>query len=135
MIEGSTQGSSRALRYGMVGGGQGAFIGAMSSLIATFSAWPAGTMFAIWLGELISEYGIRGQGLGSRVLAVMEQGLLDRGVRRICAGVQINNPNALRFWQAHGFRICSGPIQYPDGTTAVDLVKENLSANPPPASE
>lgn len=27
MIEGSTQGSSRALRYGMVGGGQGAFIG------------------------------------------------------------------------------------------------------------
>src|SRR5512142_125463 len=27
MIEGSSQGSSRALRYGMVGGGQGAFIG------------------------------------------------------------------------------------------------------------
>src|SRR5512138_2246445 len=27
MIEGTAQGSSRALRYGMVGGGQGAFIG------------------------------------------------------------------------------------------------------------
>ncbi len=29
----------------------------------------AGTMFAIWLGELISEYGIRGQGLSLIIFA------------------------------------------------------------------
>ena len=28
-----------------------------------------GTMFAIWLGELISEYGIRGQGLSLIIFA------------------------------------------------------------------
>src|SRR3972149_6685144 len=31
--------------------------------ITTVISMAAGTMFAIWLGELISEYGIRGQGL------------------------------------------------------------------------
>jgi len=31
--------------------------------VAALSSMIAGTMFAIWLGELISEYGIRGQGL------------------------------------------------------------------------
>ena len=40
----------------------GAFIGAMSSVIATFSAWPAGTMFAILLANMfapIMDYAIR----------------------------------------------------------------------------
>jgi Na+-transporting NADH:ubiquinone oxidoreductase subunit B len=32
----------------------GAFIGAMSSLISTFSAWPAGTMFAILLANMFA---------------------------------------------------------------------------------
>ncbi len=32
----------------------GAFIGAMSSLIASFSAWPAGTMFAILLANMFA---------------------------------------------------------------------------------
>jgi Na+-transporting NADH:ubiquinone oxidoreductase subunit B len=40
----------------------GAFVGAMSSLISLFSAWPAGTMFAILLANMfapIMDYGIR----------------------------------------------------------------------------
>jgi Na+-transporting NADH:ubiquinone oxidoreductase subunit B len=40
----------------------GAFVGAMSSAIATFSAWPAGTMFAILLGNMfapITDYAVR----------------------------------------------------------------------------
>ena len=32
----------------------GAFIGAMSSLIGVFSAWPAGTMFAILLANMFA---------------------------------------------------------------------------------
>src|SRR5512142_2180555 len=37
--------------------------------VAVLFAMTAGTMFAIWLGELISEYGIRGQGLSLVIFA------------------------------------------------------------------
>ena len=37
--------------------------------LATLLAMTGGTMFAIWLGELISEYGIRGQGLSLIIFA------------------------------------------------------------------
>ena len=37
--------------------------------ITVVIAMTAGTMFAIWLGELISEYGIRGQGLSLIIFA------------------------------------------------------------------
>ena len=66
----------------------------------------------------------RGQGLGSRVLAYVEQRLDQLGIRRICAGVQVNNPLAIRFWTAHGFRITSEPALMPDGTTAMDIEKQ-----------
>jgi preprotein translocase subunit SecY len=39
------------------------------SSITVLLAMTAGTMFAIWLGELISEYGIRGQGLSLVIFA------------------------------------------------------------------
>ena len=37
--------------------------------VAVLLAMTAGTMFAIWIGELISEYGIRGQGLSLVIFA------------------------------------------------------------------
>ncbi|MEW6403619.1 MAG: preprotein translocase subunit SecY, partial [Chloroflexota bacterium] len=37
--------------------------------VTVLTAMTAGTMFAIWLGELISEYGIRGQGLSLIIFA------------------------------------------------------------------
>src|SRR6185436_2797953 len=37
--------------------------------VTTLLVMTAGTMFAIWLGELISEYGIRGQGLSLVIFA------------------------------------------------------------------
>jgi len=39
------------------------------SSLSTLLVMTAGTMFAIWLGELISEYGIRGQGLSLVIFA------------------------------------------------------------------
>lgn len=39
------------------------------SSVTTLLVMTAGTMFAIWLGELISEYGIRGQGLSLVIFA------------------------------------------------------------------
>jgi preprotein translocase subunit SecY len=41
----------------------------MLKSVAILFAMTAGTMFAIWLGELISEYGIRGQGLSLVIFA------------------------------------------------------------------
>jgi len=55
--------------------GQGAIVpfGFTSDLwlptVTTLLVMTAGTMFAIWLGELISEYGIRGQGLSLVIFA------------------------------------------------------------------
>ena len=48
----------------------------------------------------------------------------DPQVDRILAGVQVNNPGSMRFWQRMGYRIVSEPKLHSDGTTAVDLRKE-----------
>lgn len=67
----------------------------------------------------------RGRGLGAAVVNAVEDAVRNEGrVRAIFAGVQVNNFGAQRFWQRMGFRIVSGPKQYPDGTVAVDLIKE-----------
>ncbi|MDY6873103.1 MAG: preprotein translocase subunit SecY [Chloroflexota bacterium] len=49
-------GQSVAVQFGFTGG-------ALIPTLATVLSMMAGTMFGVWLGELISEYGIRGQGL------------------------------------------------------------------------
>jgi preprotein translocase subunit SecY len=49
-------GQSVATQFGFTGG-------ALIPTLATVLSMMAGTMFGVWLGELISEYGIRGQGL------------------------------------------------------------------------
>jgi preprotein translocase subunit SecY len=43
--------------------------GSIASTLAIILSMTAGTMFAIWLGELISEYGIRNQGLSLIIFA------------------------------------------------------------------
>ncbi len=65
----------------------------------------------------------RGRGLGARVLASLEQRLAAAGVRVLQAGVQINNPLAIRFWLGHGFVLTSGPKDLPDGTTCYGMAK------------
>jgi ribosomal protein S18 acetylase RimI-like enzyme len=67
----------------------------------------------------------RGQGIGEAVVAALEAHLrLDPYVKVIDSGVQVNNPRAIKFWLAQGYRITSGPIDHSDGTTAFDLRKE-----------
>jgi ribosomal protein S18 acetylase RimI-like enzyme len=57
------------------------------------------------------------------VLAQLEEHLIAHGIRVLLAGVQANNPGAIRFWTGHGFRIISEPQLMPDGTTAMELEK------------
>jgi preprotein translocase subunit SecY len=65
--------------------------------LTTLLVMTAGTMFAIWLGELISEYGIRGQGLSliifagivSQIPTNIAQLWLDEANRYLLVGVMI----------------------------------------------
>ena len=66
----------------------------------------------------------RNQGLGRTIVEAVEEEIRkDAGVRTILAGVQVNNPQAIRFWQRNGYRIISGPELMPDQTTAFGLRK------------
>ncbi len=47
----------------------------------------------------------------------------DAQVTAILSGVQVNNPQAVQFWQKQGYRIVSGPTLMPDQTTVLGLRK------------
>jgi len=67
----------------------------------------------------------RNQGLGRVIVEAIEREIRkDARVSAILAGVQVNNPQAIRFWQRHGYRIVSGPELMPDQTTAFGLRKD-----------
>ena len=67
----------------------------------------------------------RKRGIGKAVVKAFENGVgKDPKVSKILAGVQVNNPQAVRFWQAIGYRIVSEPKLQPDQTTTVGLRKD-----------
>lgn len=67
----------------------------------------------------------RSLGIGKVVVEAVENEIRKDGkVNTIMAGVQVNNPQAIRFWTRNGYRIVSEPKLYPDQTTAVDLRKD-----------
>jgi ribosomal protein S18 acetylase RimI-like enzyme len=71
----------------------------------------------------------RRQGIGKAVVEAFENEIRkDAKVSTILSGVQVNNPQAMQFWQRNGYRIVSEPKLHPDQTTAVDLRKDLLSA-------
>jgi ribosomal protein S18 acetylase RimI-like enzyme len=78
-----------------------------------------------YLSLLMLAAPFRKQGLGQAIVEAFEAEVRkDPLVHRILAGVQVNNPQAVRFWQKQGFRIVSGPKIMPDQTTVFDLQKE-----------
>jgi ribosomal protein S18 acetylase RimI-like enzyme len=67
----------------------------------------------------------RKQGIGAAAVAAVEDEIRrDPEITTIYSGVQVNNPQAIKFWQRQGYRIVSGPILHPDRTTAFDLRKD-----------
>lgn len=103
--------------YGIFTGGRLAGV-----LDLTESGWEGRTDTAC-LSLLMIAREQRGLGLGARVLADVEARLRRLGVTRICGGVQVNNPQAVRFWLAHGFKITSEARLQDDGTTTYDIEK------------
>lgn len=66
----------------------------------------------------------RQQGVGKAVVEAIEQEITkDAQITAILAGVQVNNPAAIQFWQQRGYRIVSGPTLMPDQTTVFGLQK------------
>jgi ribosomal protein S18 acetylase RimI-like enzyme len=74
---------------------------------------------------LMLAQGYRGQGLGAAVVRLVEATMWGAGeVQAIAVEAQINNPDAIRFWQRMGYRIISGPHLQEDGTPSWYLRKE-----------
>jgi ribosomal protein S18 acetylase RimI-like enzyme len=67
----------------------------------------------------------RQQGIGKAVVEAIEDEIRkDARVTAILSGVQVNNPQAVQFWQTRGYRIVSGPTLMPDQTTVFGLRKD-----------
>jgi ribosomal protein S18 acetylase RimI-like enzyme len=65
----------------------------------------------------------RGRGLGEEAVRWLEKELIGSGTNLLRAGVQVNNPGAIRFWQRMGFTIVSEAEAQADGTICYQLEK------------
>ena len=78
-----------------------------------------------FLALLMIALPFRKQGIGRAVVEAFENEVRkDPKVSTIFSGVQVNNPQAVQFWQRNGYRIVSEPKLYPDQSIAVDLQKD-----------
>lgn len=67
----------------------------------------------------------RKQGIGKAVVQAIEREIRKNPqICRILSGVQVNNPQAVQFWQRNGYQIVSAPKWMPDQTIVFDLRKD-----------
>jgi ribosomal protein S18 acetylase RimI-like enzyme len=77
-----------------------------------------------YLALLMLAAPFRNRGFGKAVVEAFEDEVRkDERVKTVLAGVQVNNPKAVRFWQRQGYRIVSGPKLF-DQTMVYDLRKD-----------
>lgn len=67
----------------------------------------------------------RGKGLGAAVVEQVEAAIKGQNPAVVCiySAVQVNNPLALKFWQAQGYQSDENAALQPDGTTTYQLQK------------
>jgi len=98
----------------------GELIGVTDYLSAGFDGVPQHAFLEL----LMIALHFRGQGLGSQIVADLEEEILkDPQIRAIRLGVQENNPGALRFWQRCGYSIIRPAELMPDQTIAYLMEK------------
>jgi Acetyltransferases len=84
-----------------------------------------GDPHAAYLSLLMIDACYRNQGIGKAVVDAVEKEIWkNSSIRVMLVGVQVNNPQAVRFWQRHGYHIVSEPKLMPDQTTVFDLRKQ-----------
>ena len=63
-------------------------------------------------------------GVGREAVMLVEKDMVqNKAITHIESGVQVNNPDAIRFWNRMGYATVSGPELLPDGTKAYSLSK------------
>lgn len=68
---------------------------------------------------------LRKQGIGTTIVELIENEIRkDARITAILSAVQVNNPQALQFWQKNGYRIVGEPELQPDQTTTFRLQKD-----------
>ena len=78
-----------------------------------------------YLSLLMISAPYRSRGIGAEVVRIVEEELMrGQAIKAIAAGVQVNNPGAIRFWQRMGYAIVSEPRAMDDGTVAYNLLKQ-----------
>ncbi len=99
----------------------GKMIGVVDYVPSNFQGNP----HAAFLSLLMIDSAFRGQSVGKAIVEAAENEIRkDKSVTVILSGVQVNNPQAIRFWQRNGYCIVSEPHLMPDQTTVFDLRKE-----------
>ena len=100
---------------------EGKLIGVLDYVLSGYQGDP----HAAFLSLMMIGAPYRKQGAGKAIFEAFEREVRkDPEVTVLVSGVQVNNPQAVRFWQRMGFRITGGPKLMADTTTVYDLRKE-----------
>ena len=96
----------------------GRMVGVVSYVLGNFE----GKRQNAFISLLMIAAPCRGKGIGTEIVQRIEKEILmNPGIKTILLGVQVNNPNAIRFWQRNGYCIFGGPELRPDKTTVFRL--------------
>jgi GNAT superfamily N-acetyltransferase len=99
--------------------------GAMIGVVDVIPTGWGGSTQVAFLELLMIAQPYRSAGLGRAAVTAVEAELVRaHDVHTICAGVQVNNPRAIQFWQGMGYAIVSDAQPQADGTTAYALRKD-----------
>ena len=109
-------------QYCVIAISTGQTIGVLDYLPSHFEGFPEQAFISLLM--IAAPY--RRRGIGHQVIRQIEVEFQKNGqVRTIITAVQVNNPQALRFWQKNGYRIVCGPEMQPD-TTVTSQLRKNL---------
>jgi ribosomal protein S18 acetylase RimI-like enzyme len=112
--------SEGGLFYGVYAVG-GRMIGVVDFVPSNFEGDP----HIAFISLLMISPSFRKQGIGTMIVELIQNEIRkDAQVTAILSAVQVNNPQALQFWQKNGYRIVGGPELQPDQTTTFRLQKD-----------
>lgn len=100
---------------------QGKMIGVIDFVLSGFEGNPSHSHLSL----LMISANYRKQGIGKEAVKLVEAEMLkNHTIKSILAGVQINNKQAITFWENMGYKIVSGPQVMSDTTITFKLQKD-----------
>jgi RimJ/RimL family protein N-acetyltransferase len=100
---------------------KGSLVGVVDFIPSGFEGQKGTAFFSLIMIAL--QY--RNQGIGIETVRLVEREIQkDTTITEIRSGVQVNNPQAIQFWENNGYKIVSKPELLPDTTTVFRLSKK-----------